>query len=56
MTPDEIRTAVEDPVAQRMLNSAIPARLAYFARDGTPRVAPIGFDWNGTTMVIGTVP
>lgn len=47
---------MEDPVAQRLLDSANPARLAYVARDGTPRVVPVGFLWNGTTIVIGTVP
>ncbi|MPZ63899.1 MAG: pyridoxamine 5-phosphate oxidase [Propionibacteriales bacterium] len=56
MTPDEIRAVMEDPVAQRLLNSANPARLAYVARDGTPRVVPVGFQWNGTAIVIGTVP
>lgn len=56
MTPEQIRAAMEDPVAQRLLHSANPARLAYAARDGTPRVVPVGFDWNGTTIVIGTLP
>jgi hypothetical protein len=56
MSPEEIRAAMGDPVAQRLLNSANPARLAYVARDGTPRVVPVGFHWDGTTIVIGTVP
>lgn len=56
MTPDETRAAMEDPVAQGLLHSANPARLAYLARDGTPRVIPVGFEWNGTELVIGTVP
>lgn len=56
MTPDEVNAVMADPVAQRLLNSANPARLAYVAQDGTPRVVPIGFHWNGTTVVIGTVP
>jgi hypothetical protein len=56
VTPDEIRAVMENPVAQRLLDSANPARLAYVARDGTPRVVPVGFHWNGTTIVIGTVP
>jgi hypothetical protein len=43
VTLDEIRTAMDDPVAQRLLNSANPARLGYVARDGTPRVVPVGF-------------
>ena len=47
---------MEDPVARRLLESGNPARLAYVARDGTPRVVPVGFLWNGETIVIGTVP
>ena len=56
MEPDEVRAVMDDPVARRLLASANPARLAYIARDGTPRVIPVGFDWNGVTIVIGTVP
>jgi hypothetical protein len=47
---------MDDPVARRLLASANPARLAYIARDGTPRVIPVGFHWNGAVIVIGTVP
>jgi hypothetical protein len=54
--PDEVNAVMEDPVAQRLLASANPARLAYIARDGTPRVVPVAFNWNGVTLVIGTVP
>ena len=56
MEPDEVRAVMQDPVAQRLLASANPARLAYVARDGTPRVVPIGFHWDGARLVIGTVP
>ena len=47
---------LHDPVAQRMLQSIIPARFAYNWRDGTPRVVPIGFHWNGEAIVLGTTP
>ena len=43
MGADEIRAVMEDPVARRLLASADPARLAYVARDGTPRAVPVGF-------------
>lgn len=56
MTPDEIRATLGDPVAQRLLNAPIPARLAYMALDGTPRVIPIGFVYDGSAFVIGTIP
>jgi len=53
---DEVRAVMDDPVAQRLLASGNPARLAYIALDGTPRVVPVGFSWTGVTLVIGTVP
>jgi hypothetical protein len=40
-------------VAQKLLKRTI-ARLAYVARDGTPRVIPIGFIWNGSAIVMST--
>jgi hypothetical protein len=45
---------LNDPVAQRLLQAPIPARLAYTWRDGTPRVIPIWFHWNGEEIVLGT--
>lgn len=45
---------LNDPVAQELLKSTIPARLAYTAMDGTPRVIPVWFVWNGTDIVMGT--
>ena len=52
----EILTALHDPVAQELLQSAIPARFAYNWTDGTPRIVPIWFHWNGTQIVLGTPP
>lgn len=40
-------------VAQKLLKRPI-ARLAYVARDGTPRVVPIGYLWNGSAIVMTT--
>jgi hypothetical protein len=45
---------LQTPVAQELLQSNIPARLAYVWRDGTPRVVPIWFHWNGKEIVLGT--
>ncbi len=47
---------LEDPVAQELLHSTNLARLAYTWRDGTPRVIPIWFHWDGETIVLGTPP
>jgi hypothetical protein len=47
---------LNDPVAKQLLASAIPARLAYNWLDGTPRVVPIWFHWNGTDIIFGSPP
>ena len=47
---------LQDPVAQELLASRIPARLAYDWTDGTPRVVSIWFHWDGTEIVMGTLP
>ncbi|HUI77288.1 MAG TPA: pyridoxamine 5'-phosphate oxidase family protein [Bryobacteraceae bacterium] len=47
---------LNDPVAKELLTSKIPARLAYVWTDGTPRVVPVWFHWNGSEFVIGTPP
>jgi nitroimidazol reductase NimA-like FMN-containing flavoprotein (pyridoxamine 5'-phosphate oxidase superfamily) len=47
---------LQDPVAQQLLQSTIPARLAYTWTDGTPRVIPIAFHWTGEEVVMGTPP
>src|SRR6266568_3904338 len=45
---------LQTPVAQTLLQSTIPARLAYTGQDGTPRVLPIWFHWTGEDFVLGT--
>jgi hypothetical protein len=44
---------LNDPVAQALLQSTIPARFAYTWHDGTPRVVPIWFHWTGEEVVMG---
>jgi hypothetical protein len=41
-------------ISQELLGSGIPARFAYTARDGSPRVVPVGFHWNGAEIVVCT--
>ena len=45
---------LQHPASQELLHSKIPARLAYVWTDGTPRVVPIWFHWNGHELVMGT--
>ena len=47
---------LEHPTSKELLQSTIPARLAYVWMDGTPRVVPIWFHWNGREFVLGTPP
>ncbi len=54
MTKQGNVSLLNDPVAQTLLRSTNPARLAYVWRDGTPRVVPIWFQWTGQEIVIGT--
>ena len=53
MTPNQGDLALLNaPLAQELLHSAIPARLAYVWPDGTPRVIPIWFQWTGEEIVL----
>ena len=45
---------LDSGMAQRLLTSTIPARIAYLAKDGTPRVIPTWFHWNGSEIVMAT--
>jgi PPOX class probable F420-dependent enzyme len=47
---------LEQPASQELLQSKIPARLAYVWTDGTPRVVPIWFHWNGRDVVMASPP
>jgi hypothetical protein len=44
---------LNEPIAKELLQSTIPARFAYVV-DGTPRVVPIWFHWNGKQVVVGS--
>lgn len=45
---------LETDVAQRLLHSTELARVAYVAKDGTPRVFPMLFHWTGGEVVLST--
>jgi hypothetical protein len=47
---------LQQAAAKELLQSKIPARLAYVWTDGTPRVIPIWFHWDGREFVMGTPP
>ena len=54
MQRDAIIDLMNDPVAQELVKAPIHARFAYSARDGSPRVIPIGYIWNGEVFVMGS--
>ena len=56
MTQGNAIQVLNDPLAQELLNSNIPARLAYTGRDGAPRAIPIAFHWDGQRFVVCTPP
>jgi hypothetical protein len=45
---------LDSDIAQRLLASIIPARYAYTAADGTPRVVASWFHWTGEELVMPT--
>jgi hypothetical protein len=56
MQKEDVLRVLGDPLAQELIQSNIPARLAYVGPDGFPRAIPIGFHWNGADFVVCTVP
>jgi nitroimidazol reductase NimA-like FMN-containing flavoprotein (pyridoxamine 5'-phosphate oxidase superfamily) len=51
---DVVTLLTTDPVARELLDSPIPARLAYVAADGTPRVVPLVHHFDGERYVLAT--
>lgn len=56
MDKHEVAAVMAKPISQELLQSSIPARLAYTALDGDPRAIPIGYLWNGAALIMATVP
>ena len=53
MRPNEITEVLNRPISQELLARDV-TRLAYVAKDGTPRNVPIAFVWNGSEIVMCT--
>ncbi|HET9200988.1 MAG TPA: pyridoxamine 5'-phosphate oxidase family protein [Dehalococcoidia bacterium] len=53
MQPKQVNEVLDRPLSQELLARDL-TRLAYAARDGTPRAIPIGFTWNGSEVVMCT--
>ena len=53
MQPNEIAEILNRPTSRELLARDV-TRLAYVAKDGTPRSIPIAFTWNGSEIVMCT--
>ena len=53
MRASEITEILDRPVSRELLARDV-TRLAYIAKDGTPRNIPIAFTWNGSEIVMCT--
>ena len=53
MEPNKITAILNLPISQELLARDL-LRMAYVAKDGTPRNVPIGFTWNGAEIVMCT--
>ncbi|MEV6491097.1 pyridoxamine 5'-phosphate oxidase family protein [Actinoplanes sp. NPDC051633] len=53
MQTTEITEILNRPISQELLARDL-TRLAYVAKDGTPRAIPIAFTWNGSEIVLCT--
>ena len=56
MNPAEVAVELDKPLAGQLLRGSPLMRLAYVARDGTPRVVPISYLWTGRRIVVCTTP
>lgn len=53
MEANEITEVLNRPISQELLARDV-TRLAYVAKDGTPRNVPIAFTWNGSEIIMCT--
>jgi hypothetical protein len=53
MHPNEITAILNLPYSEELLGRDV-LRMAYVAKDGTPRNIPIAFTWNGSEIVVCT--
>jgi hypothetical protein len=54
MNREAVAAVMDRPISRELLGSSVPARLAYVGVDGDPRVVPVGFVWDGASLVVCT--
>jgi hypothetical protein len=52
----DVAQVMDLPIARQLLHDEPLLRLSYIARDGGPRVIPIGYLWDGTSFLMWTIP
>lgn len=52
----DVATVMAKPIARQLLADEPILHLSYTARDGAPRVIPIGYIWDGRSFVMWTTP
>jgi hypothetical protein len=52
----DVAQVVAMPIAQQLLRDEPILHLSYTARDGGPRVIPIGYLWDGASFRMWTIP
>jgi Pyridoxamine 5'-phosphate oxidase len=56
MSTNDVTQVLQEPLAQELLQAKFPARLSYTVADGSSRVIPIGFYWDGAQILLFTAP
>lgn len=51
-----VAEVMSDPISAALLRDEPLLRLSYSASDGSPRVVPMGYGWDGTNIRMWTVP
>lgn len=52
----DVAQVMAKPIAQQLLRDEPILHLSYTARDGGPRVIPIGYVWDGGSFLMWTIP
>lgn len=56
MRHEDVHEELSKPIAQELLHSVHPIRMAYTGRDGFPRVVPVASHWDGARLIVCTAP
>jgi nitroimidazol reductase NimA-like FMN-containing flavoprotein (pyridoxamine 5'-phosphate oxidase superfamily) len=52
----DVAEVMAKPIAQQLVRDEPVLRMSYTARDGSPRVIPIGYLWDGVSFLLWSLP